>query len=210
MANTLSPAGAMRHDRRRMTRALQLQFVATVVDVDALPPSAAEVAFLGRSNVGKSSLLNALAGQKLAATSSMPGRTQVLTCFQIERGRSTLVDCPGYGYAQVSKQKRQDWLPMLERYLLGRESLVKALLLLDGEIGPTDSDLHMLGWMREHDVPLALVATKRDKIKPSQRERRRIDLAAACRVQVDEVLWVSADEGHGIPALRDCVREWLA
>lgn len=192
-----------------MSRALKLQFVATVVDVDELPPSSAEIAFLGRSNVGKSSLLNALVGEKLAATSAMPGRTQVLTCFQVERGRSTFVDCPGYGYAQVSKKQRQDWLPMLERYLLGRESLVKALLLVDGEIGPTDSDLHMLGWLRQHDVPLALVATKRDKVKPSQRERRRIDVAAACKVPVDEVLWVSAEQNHGIAELRESVREWL-
>lgn len=193
-----------------MSRALQLQFVAAVADVAALPESPAEVAFLGRSNVGKSSLLNALAGQRLAAVSATPGRTQVLTCFQVERGGGTFVDCPGYGYAQVAKQQRQGWLPMLEGYLLGRENLVKAMLLVDGEIGPTESDLHMLSWLREHEVPIALVATKRDKVKPSQRERRRIDLAAACEVDIGDVFWVSAEADFGLSELRDQVRDWLA
>jgi len=193
-----------------MSRALQLKFVAAVPDVGQLPETTAEVAFLGRSNVGKSSLLNALAGQRLAQVSATPGRTQVLTCFQVERGRGTLVDCPGYGYAQAPKKLREGWLPMLESYLLGRENLTKALLLLDGEIGPTDSDLHMLGWLREHDVDVALIATKRDKIKPSHRERRRIDVAAACKVDIGDVFWVSAEKDFGLSELRDQVREWLA
>lgn len=193
-----------------MSRALQLKFVAAVPDVGQLPESPAEVAFLGRSNVGKSSLLNALAGQRLAQVSATPGRTQVLTCFQVERGRGTLVDCPGYGYAQAPKKLREGWLPMLESYLLGRENLIKALLLLDGEIGPTDSDLHMLGWLREHDLDVALIATKRDKLKPSQRERRRIDVAAACAVDIGDVFWVSAEANFGLAELRDQVRDWLA
>jgi GTP-binding protein len=168
-----------------MSRALQLKFVAAVPDVGQLPETSAEVAFLGRSNVGKSSLLNALAGQRLAQVSATPGRTQVLTCFQVERGRGTLVDCPGYGYAQAPKKLREGWLPMLEGYLLGRENLTKALLLLDGEIGPTDSDLHMLGWLR-------------------------IDLAAACEVDIGDVFWVSAEADFGLSELRDQVRDWLA
>lgn len=193
-----------------MSRPLQLQFLAAVVDVDALPPSSTEIAFLGRSNVGKSSLLNALAGEKrLAPVSAMPGRTQVLTCYQLDRGAGTFLDCPGYGYAQVNKKQRQSWLPMLERYLLGRESLTKALLLLDGEIGPTESDLHMLSWLREHEVPTALVATKRDKVKPSQRDKRANEVAAACAVDRGDVLWVSADEGFGIVVLREQIREWM-
>lgn len=193
-----------------MSRALQLQFVAAVPSVEQLPESPAEIAFLGRSNVGKSSLLNAIAGQRLAQVSATPGRTQVLTCFQVDRGKATLVDCPGYGYAQVAKKQRQGWLPMLEGYLLGRESLTKALLLLDGEIGPTESDLHMLSWLRTNDVPVALIATKRDKIKPSKRERRRIDVAAACEVDIGDVIWVSAEENFGITELREQVRDWLA
>jgi len=193
-----------------MSRALQLQFVAAVPSVEQLPESPAEIAFLGRSNVGKSSLLNAIAGQRLAQVSATPGRTQVLTCFQVDRGKATLIDCPGYGYAQVAKKQRQGWLPMLEDYLLGRESLTKALLLLDGEIGPTESDLHMLAWLRSNDVPVALIATKRDKIKPSKRERRRIDVAAACKVDIGDVIWVSAEENFGITELREQVRDWLA
>ncbi|MFY9341434.1 MAG: ribosome biogenesis GTP-binding protein YihA/YsxC [Planctomycetota bacterium] len=194
-----------------MSRALQVQFLAAVVDVDALPATRAEVAFLGRSNVGKSSLLNALAGQKrLAPVSATPGRTQVLACFQLDRSGATLVDCPGYGYAQVAKQQRHSWPAMLERYLLERENLTRALLLIDGEIGPTESDLRMLAWLREHDVPIALVATKHDKVKSSHRDRRAREVAAACAVEPGEVVWVSADEDYGISELRQLVRDWLA
>jgi GTP-binding protein len=192
-----------------MSRGLQLTFVAAVPDFGQLPASPAEVAFLGRSNVGKSSLLNALAGERLAKVSATPGRTQVLTGFRVEGGGATLVDCPGYGYAQVSKAMRRAFVPLLEAYLLGRENLIRALLLLDGEIGPTDADLHMLAWLREHEVPAALVATKHDKVKPSQRDRRRREVAAACAVAAGEVFWVSAESGFGVPAIREQVRDWL-
>ena len=193
-----------------MSRPLQLQFLATVVETSALPETRAEIAFLGRSNVGKSSLLNALAGKKLAAVSAMPGRTQVLACYGLENGKGTLLDCPGYGYAQVAKKKRQGWPEMLEHYLHHRENLAKALLLLDGEIGPTESDLYMLAWMRENDVPVALVATKRDKVKPSHRDKRMREVAKACAVDPGDVTWVSAEADFGLTNLREQIREWLA
>jgi GTP-binding protein len=210
VAKSLPARPTHRQNPRPMSRPLQLQFLATVVDVGALPATRAEVAFLGRSNVGKSSLLNALAGQKLAAVSAMPGRTQVLNCYGLERGQGTLLDCPGYGYAQVAKKQRAGWLPMLEGYLLGREELQKALLLLDGEIGPTESDLHMLSWLRDNDVPVALVATKRDKVKPSHRDKRMREVATACAVDLGDVTWVSAEADFGIVKLRELIREWLA
>lgn len=185
------------------------KFLVAVVRAEELPESPAEVAFLGRSNVGKSSLLNALVGQKLAFVSSTPGRTQVLACFQLEP-RGTLVDCPGYGYAKVSKELRREWPLMVEEYLLGREALVKALLLVDGEVGPTKSDLTMLAWLRENDVPHAVVATKRDKVRPSQRANRAKEIATKCELDPGDVLHVSVDDGKSLGVLRDLMRSWLA
>ena len=188
---------------------MSAKFLAAVVRFEELPETTAEIAFLGRSNVGKSSLLNALVGEKLAFVSSTPGRTQVLACFKLQP-RGTLVDCPGYGYAKVSKELRREWPAMIEEYLLGREELVKALLLVDGEIGPTASDLTMLAWLRENDVPHAVIATKRDKVRPSQRANRAKEIATKCKVDPGDVVHVSLDDGKALGGLRDLMRSWLA
>src|SRR3546814_383967 len=121
--------------------------------LDGLPETEAEVAVVGRSNVGKSSLINALARRKaLANTSKTPGRTQLLNVFAFPDG-TTMVDCPGYGYAKVSKAKRADWGDMIERYLVGREQLQMVMVLVDGEIGPTKLDQSILEWLRDESLP---------------------------------------------------------
>jgi GTP-binding protein len=194
-----------------MSAPIDLEFLTSAPTVDELPTSRAEVACIGRSNVGKSSLLNALAGRKqVAKVSGTPGRTQLLNCFAVRGTDTTVVDCPGYGYAKVAKATRRSWQPMIERYLLEREALTRALLLVDGEIGPTDSDLAMLDWLRTQAVPHSVIATKHDKVKSSRRERRKRDLATACRLDPGDVVWVSAVKGVGIDRLRDLVRLWLA
>ena len=194
-----------------MDHPLHLEFLAAEVDVGRLPTTRAEVAFIDRSNVGKSSLLNAIAdNQLLAPVSKNPGRTQALGCFALERTGATLVDCPGYGYARAAKSTRERWLPMVESYLLEREQLQMALLLVDGEIGPTATDLAMLEWLRTKEVPHAVVATKHDKVKPSQRNNRQRELAADCLLPAADVLWVSAAERFGIAQLRRRIRGWLA
>jgi GTP-binding protein len=193
-----------------MSSPLPLVFVAATVDAGQLPESSAEVVFLGRSNVGKSSLLNALANKKdLAHVSKTPGRTQVLACFRLDPGGGTLVDCPGYGYANAPKGKRDTWVPMIEDYLLRREPLRMVLLLVDGEIGPTASDVNMLGWLRESELPLTVVATKFDRVKPSQRRARQREVAEKCRLPEADVVWVSAIGTNGVDRLRDLVRGWL-
>ncbi len=188
---------------------LPLTFLTSADRVGGLPHSAAEVAVAGRSNVGKSSLLNALADQKdLARTSKTPGRTQLLNCFTTPVG-TTLVDLPGFGYAKVSKEKRASWDRRMRHYLASREPLVMTLLLVDGEIGPTGSDRDMLAWLRERDLPHTIVATKHDKVRSSRRDRRRRDLAAGCEVDPRSVLWVSAQRGVNIDQLRSMVARWL-
>jgi GTP-binding protein len=194
-----------------MSPPLQLEFLLSAPRLDLLPDSRAEVTFVGRSNVGKSSLLNALAGRKqLALVSKTPGRTQLLNCFDLVGADATVVDCPGYGYAKVAKATRATWQPMVERYLLDREQLEMILLLVDGEIGPTQSDLQMLDWLRAHARPHSVVATKHDKVKSSQRERRKRELAAQCMLEPGDVVWVSATKATGIERLRDLVRLWLS
>jgi GTP-binding protein len=186
-----------------MSARLDLTFVTSAPDVRDLPQTPAEVAVIGRSNVGKSSLLNALAGQKaLAKVSSKPGRTQLLNCFAFPDG-STVVDLPGFGYASTaSKKTRASWRQRMERYLLQRPGLVLALMLVDGEIGPAKLDLEMLAWLRANRVPFQIVATKHDKVKSSHRQRRKRELAEACGIDPVGVLWVSAHTNTGLDTLR--------
>jgi GTP-binding protein len=194
----------------RMTPPLKLTFVLSADDVAELPRSTAEVAIVGRSNVGKSSLLNALAGQRdLARTSKTPGRTQLLNCFSAPGG-ATVIDLPGYGYAKAPASHRAAWKRRMDRYLSEREPLVMTLLLVDGEVGPTKLDVEVLGWLQAHDVPFTVVATKHDKVRSSQRERRKRDLAAGCGLDQQAIVWVSAEKKVNIDRLRSSVRGWLS
>jgi GTP-binding protein len=197
-----------------MSPPLRLSFVASATRQHELPDSAAEVAFVGRSNVGKSSLVNSLANRRqLARVSNTPGRTQVINLFSLDEGEgssATVVDLPGYGYAKTSKQVRRDWPAMIEGYLLEREPLAMVFVLVDGAIGPTPLDAQMLDWLRYHGVPHTVVATKADKIKSSKRPARRRELAAGCELDPGDVVWVSATKGTGIETLRALVRSHLA
>lgn len=179
-----------------------------------LAPATTEVAVIGRSNVGKSSLINALGGSdKLALVSKTPGRTRLLNQFAVGDGRGEgrmMVDCPGYGYAKASASLRESWQKMAEEYLLEREELTCILALVDGEIGPTKLDLQLLDWLRAHERPFAVIATKHDKVKSSQRDKRKRALAEACGLAQSEVVWVSASKGVGIDKLRSLVLEKLA
>lgn len=188
---------------------LPLKFVTSAATVDTLPPAIAEVALIGRSNVGKSSLVNALANQRqLAKVSKTPGRTQLINLFTLPDG-TTVVDLPGYGYANAPKHARSAWGKMTERYLVERQGLELILVLVDGEIGPTKLDVAMFEWLEERDLPHAVVATKHDKVKSSQRQKRKRDLAAGCRVEERDVTWVSAAKGVNIDELRDGIYRYL-
>ncbi|HEY8056340.1 MAG TPA: ribosome biogenesis GTP-binding protein YihA/YsxC [Terriglobales bacterium] len=129
-----------------------------------------EVALLGRSNVGKSSLLNALAGQaNLARVSRTPGRTRLLNLFLVNGGKLRLVDCPGYGYAQASRSLRQAWGAVTQQFCEERGQLRLALLLADASIGVQQIDLDAAEFLRRHDIPFQLVATKWDRLNASGR-----------------------------------------
>jgi len=191
-----------------------MRFVLSADRVESLPDSPAEVAVVGRSNVGKSSLVNAIGGSKaLAKTSKTPGRTQLLNLFAIDDPGAhggTLVDCPGYGYASAPGHLRQSWQKMAERYLLERPPLRSILVLVDGEIGPTKLDVQLLEWLRHHGRPLVVVATKHDKVKANVRDKRKREVAERCGVAPGDVVWVSSHKGVGIDRLRGVVLSLLA
>ena len=181
---------------------------------DRLPPiGAPEVAFAGRSNVGKSSLINALTSRNaLARTSHTPGRTQELIFFDLN-GKATLVDMPGYGYAAVAKTKSASWGRLVTDYLRGRPSLLRVFVLIDGRRGLMDSDHETMRLLDASAVSYAVVLTKRDDVKPAERSGLIASTLEALRPHVaafPEVLFTSARSGEGIADLRAHIARMLA
>lgn len=145
------------------------EFIISNTDPSRCPaPDKPEFAFIGRSNVGKSSLINMLVQRKnLAKTSSTPGKTQTINHFLIN-DEWYLVDLPGYGYASVSRSASKSWTPMIEMYLKKRTNLLTTFLLLDPRLEPQKIDLEFIEWMGRHGIPFSLVFTKADKISKNQ------------------------------------------
>jgi GTP-binding protein len=186
--------------------AAECRFVMGAQTLDQIPPaSGPEIAFAGRSNVGKSSLLNALTGRRaLARASTAPGRTRQLNFFDLD-GRLTLVDMPGYGYAKAPKDIKADWQGMMFDYLRGRPTLRRVLLLLDARIEVKAADAGVMELLDRAAVTFQIVLTKADGVKPPALARKRRDTEALARAHPAAhplVLVTSAESGEGIPALR--------
>jgi GTP-binding protein len=162
-----------------------------------------EIAFCGRSNIGKSSLLNTLTNSRgLARTSASPGRTQTINFFLINE-RMYFVDLPGYGYAKVSKTVRESWKEMLEGYFLGRDPLKLAIMLVDSRMAPTELDGVMKQWFDHHQIPNTVVLTKTDKISRNQlNQALRI---GAQTLNAKEIIAFSAVTGAGRDQILDRV-----
>ncbi|MFI5120864.1 MAG: ribosome biogenesis GTP-binding protein YihA/YsxC [Thermoanaerobaculia bacterium] len=161
------------------------------------------LAVLGRSNVGKSSLLNSLLGTKVARVSQTPGRTQALFWYRVGE-KFDVVDCPGYGYAKTAKEKREAFEGLIEDLLLGSPGgapVSAALLLIDSRLEPQASDLSMSLFLRESSVPTVVAATKWDAVKPSQRVRQHRMLAAAFGAPDRPLLPVSSETGEHLSEL---------
>ena len=172
-----------------------------VVSLDRLRPfpgqGLAEIAMAGKSNVGKSSMINSLLGNsKLARTSSAPGKTRLLNFFRVN-DRFLLVDLPGYGFARAPKGERERWAEMIEGYLKGSEHLRRVLHLVDIRHEPTAEDRMMTQYLRHFDIPFTVVATKADKLSRAARGRSIPVICRSLAVQPWEVLVYSSQDGTG-------------
>jgi GTP-binding protein len=175
------------------------------------PPLAPEVAFLGRSNVGKSSLINALLGEKIAHVSSTPGRTRTINFIELRQKPETvqadlmLADLPGYGYAKISKEISAEWPKFIEPYLSDREPLRLCVCLVDSNVPAQKSDRQLIEWLQHHDRDLLVVATKADRLSSNQLNKALAQLRR--EHQVERILPVSAKTGMGLAELWQQIRK---
>ena len=173
-------------------------------------PSLPEVAFAGRSNVGKSSLLNRLVRRKkFARVSNAPGRTREINFFRVN-AEFILVDLPGYGYARISKEQRAGWRPLIEGYMRRSPQLRGIVQLIDGRHDPTPDDRQMLDFLAELGVPSIIVLTKIDKLTPTQATKRIAELSAALGLEQDQVIPFSAVTGRGRDELAEAILALIA
>ena len=180
------------------------QFLLSALAAEQFPaPSVPEIAFLGRSNVGKSSLLNALVGEKAAKVSQTPGRTRAINFFALldsrHQARLIFADLPGYGYAKISKSISAEWPKFIDPYLALRETLKLCICLVDSNIPPQPNDEKLIDWLRHAGRAFLVVATKTDRLSGNARTRNLMAIQKA--FDLDEVLPISAKTGAGIKEL---------
>ena len=182
-------------------------FMTSAADARQFPaPTVPEIAFLGRSNVGKSSLINSLVASKVAKTSNTPGRTQTINFFDLRRpGKShaelIFVDLPGYGYARVAKQLSSQWSRFIDPYLKSRPSLALCVSLIDVSIPPQQPDVQLLDWLRHHKRPCLVIATKADRISNNQLRKSLPSFSRELGVEAADIIPFSAKSHTGHAAL---------
>jgi ribosome biogenesis GTP-binding protein YsxC/EngB len=203
-----------RLERGRKLFAGECTFLKGVTAMDALPPAdRLEICFAGRSNVGKSSLINAVTGRKaLARTSNTPGRTQEINYFDLAGGPMYLVDLPGYGFAEAPKPVVEKWQALLRAYLAGRPTLRRVFLLIDARHGIKTVDAEIIGLLNRSAVTFEVVLTKTDKLGPGA--LAQVAEAVAERLSKEpaaypEIIATSSDKGSGVDVLRSRIADLL-
>ena len=189
-----------------------VEFLGGMASAEGWRPEAKlpEVAFAGRSNVGKSSLINALLRRKkVARVSNTPGRTREINFFSVNDA-FVLADLPGYGYARISKEKKAAWRPLIEGYLAGSPALKGVVQLLDVRHSPNDDDMYMLDFLSRLGTPTIVIATKVDKLRSADRNGRLIALCAEAGVESEQVIPFSAISGEGRDELAEAIVSLVA
>lgn len=184
-----------------------LEFIGPMATADGWRPTSdlPEVAFAGRSNVGKSSLLNRLVRRKaFARVSKTPGRTREINFFKVN-GEFVLADLPGYGYARIAKTRKEEWLPLIEGYLRASTALRGVVQLLDVRHHPSDEDIQMFDFLAEIEVPTIVALTKIDKLKPREVAKRVHEIAVALRLEDEQMIPFSAETNQGRDDLAEAV-----
>lgn len=186
-------------------------FIKSAVKPDQYPPAELpEIAFVGRSNVGKSSLINLLVNRKnLVRTSNTPGRTQLINFFSVNSDTFMLVDLPGYGFAKVPLAVKKEWGPMMGSYLSRRENLRGVVLILDVRREPSADDLQMLDLLRANSITPVLVITKCDKVSKNERKKQAQLISRTLQVQETEFLFCSALTREGLDAVWSAIEPLL-
>jgi GTP-binding protein len=189
-------------------KVLSAEFVKSATKPSEYPPgNLPEVAIAGKSNVGKSSLINTLVKRKnLAKTSSQPGRTQTINFFRVNE-KLSLVDLPGYGFAKAPLEIRKAWKPMVETYLQTREAIRLVILILDARRGLSPDDSILLDWLDYHEIPALIVLTKADKLSQFERARQKRGLAAVPLLEGRPLLFFSAITGEGKDEMWNWIRK---
>jgi len=188
-----------------------VEFILSVANLTQLPKDRlGEVAFAGRSNVGKSSLINCLLNRKkMAKISSKPGKTRLINYFRVNK-KYYFVDLPGYGYAKVSKSERDKWQKLIGDYIEESENLRVVVSIVDSKVGPTPLDIQLLGWLKEIGKPIIIVATKADKLTQSSRAKQLKSFGETLKSFTDgDIQFFSAVKGLGKKELTGTIQNYL-
>lgn len=193
-----------------MIKINKAEFLTGAADAKSIPkPGLSEIAFAGKSNVGKSSLINKLLNRKkLAITSSKPGRTRQINFFNVN-DEMIAVDLPGYGYAKVSQMERREWGKLITAYMMKRDPLKAVVAILDVRRDPDELDKSLLKMLNNLSIPPIIVLTKSDKIKTGEKIRRRMEIAKSLGVEKSDLILFSAQTGEGKDELWKAIKNHL-